>query len=434
MRNRLIMTALALALLLVPASLSQDDDKPTVAVLRFGPHVSYDLIDDGFLSAMMYGGMISEAEFELLSAGADLEGEHIRLVWNDAGYNLANTSIIVEAAIDAGADVLVAYSTPLAQAATLITSEMEEPTPLIFTSVYDPFEAGIARSSCVKPAHVAGVQLLTPYEEIVPLLLLQDPDIQIIGSLHNSSDSGGIAGARRIAEVAAALGLELKEAAVAGIVEMALAAEGLVERGIEALIIPADMSTVGALPVIMQVAADSRIPVFHSVAFAYNEGATVSAGPASYATQGGMVAAILAGHLDGSLDIAKSGIGLIRDMVVGINLDAADRQGIVISDALLELADSIIHDGVSTNPAIMESFKAMGLEGETLEIVMAAISGGARGFGEGTSDVPPEVTKIIAAAFSSMSQQANIGAMLAEMRCTDEMIAEQQAELDAAEG
>ena len=215
---------------------------------------------------------------------------------------------------------------------------------------------------------------------------------------------------------------------------MALATEGLVERGIEALIIPADMTTVGALPVIMQVAADSRIPVFHSISFAYNEGATVSAGPAKYASQGGMVAGLLAGILDGSLDIASTGIGVIHDMTVGINQDAAALQGIKISDALLDLADSVIHDGVSTNPAIMESFKAMGMDGETLDIVMAAISGGARGFGEGTTELPPEITRIIADAFASMGQRTNVGARLAEMHCTDEMIAEQTAELEAAEG
>ena len=423
---------LALTLLLAPAALAQDDDRPTVAILRFGPHVSYDLIDDGFLSAVLAGGMVSEEEHAVLLAGDDLNGEKIRFIWSDAGFNLANTVFIVEQAIDAGADVLVTYSTPVTQAATLVTSEMEEPTPLIFTSVYDPFAAGIARSSCVKPDNVTGVELITPYEDIVPLLLLQDPDIKVIGTLYSSSESSGAAGARQIIKVATAHGLQVEEAAVAGIAELALAAEGLVERGVEALVIPADMTTVSALPVIMQVAAENQLPVFHSVAFAYNEGATVSAGPAMYASQGGMVAGILAGHLDGSLDIASTGIGVIRDLTVGVNRDSAEMQGIEISDDLMQMADSVIHDGISTNPGMLESFKAMGLEGPALDAVMAAISQGARGPGEGTTDVPPEIMKLITEAFSSMGQQANVASMLAELHCTPEMIAEQQAALDAA--
>ena len=233
-----------------------------MAVLRFGPHVSYDLIDDGFLSAILAGGMVSEEEHTILLAGEDLDGEKIRLIWSDAGFNFANTVFIVEQAIDAGADVIVTYSTPVTQAAALVTSEMDEPTPLIFTSVYDPFAAGIARSNCVKPDHVTGVELITPYEDIVPLLLLQDPDIQVIGTLYSSSEASGAEGARRIIEVSSTHGLQVEEAAVAGIAELQLAAEGLVERGVEALVIPADMTTVSALPIIMQVAAENQLPVF----------------------------------------------------------------------------------------------------------------------------------------------------------------------------
>ena len=433
LRQAMMMTIL-LALLLAPGGLAQDDDKHTVAVLRFGPHVSYDLIDDGFLSAILAAGLVSEEEHAVLLAGEDLDGEKIRLMWSDAGFNLANTVFIIEQAIDAGADVLIAYSTPVTQAARLVTSDMDEPTPLIFTSVYDPFAAGIARSSCIKPDHVTGVELITPYEDIVPLLLLQDPDIQVIGTIYSSSEASGAAGAIQIIEVATAKGLEVKEAAVASVGELALAAQGLVERGVEALVIPADMTTVSALPIIMQVAAENQLPVFHSVAFAYNEGATVSAGPAKYASQGGMVAGILAGLMDGSLDIARTGIGVIRDLTVGVNQDSAEMQGIEISEALMEMADSVIHDGISTNPGMIDSFKAMGLEGAALDAVMAAISQGARGPGEGTTDVPPEIMKLITEAFSSMGQQANVGARLAELHCTDEMIAEQQAELDAAGG
>ena len=435
MKSRISIVICLFALLLsIGASLAQDNEKPMVAVLRFGPHVSYDLIDDGLLSAILAGGMVSEAEHAILLAGEDLDGEKLRLVWRDAGFNFSNTIIIVEQAIDEGADVLITYSTPATQAAVLVTSDMEAPTPLIFTSVYDPFAAGIARSSCVKPDHVTGVELITPYEDIVPLLLLQDPDIQVIGTLYSSSEASGAAGANQIVEVAMAHGLQVEEAAVASVSELALAAEGLVERGVEALVVPADMTTVSALPIIMQVAAENQLPVFHSVAFAYNEGATVSAGPAKYASQGGMVAGILAGYLDGSLDIARTGIGVIRDLTVGINQDSANLQGIEISEALMEMADSIIHDGISTNPGMIDSFKAMGLEGEALDAVMAAISQGARGPGEGTTDVPPEIMKLITEAFSSMGQQANVGARLAELHCTDEIIAEQQAALDAADG
>ena len=434
MRKKAMLIALALALLLMPASLAQDDDKPTVAMLRFGPHLSYDLVDFGVLSGLMAEGMINADEHAILAQDEDLDGERIRVIWRDAGFDFANTIVMVENAIDAGADVLVTYSTPVTQAAALVTSDMDDPPPVIFTSVFDPFAAGIAEASCVKPAHITGVELVTPYEDIVPLLLLQNPDLKVIGTLHSSSEASGAAGSRQIIEVATALGLEVKEAAVAGISELALAAEGLVEKGAEALIIPADMTTVSALPVIVQVAAENQIPVFHSVALSYNDGATVSAGPTRPTSEGGMVAGILVGHLEGSLNIATTGIGTIREMTVNINQDSADMQGVTVSDALMSQAFAVIHEGVSTNMQMMRHMEEMGLEGDELEAAMQALSRTRRGPGVGATELSPKVQEIVAKVLAAGRQQANIGALLAELHCTDEMIAEQQAELDAAGG
>ena len=110
-------------------------------------------------------------------------------------------------------------------------------------------------------------------------------------------------------------------------------------EGAEALIIPAEYDHSERL---CQSSPRSRRktswPIFHSIAFAYNDGATVSAGPTLPTTQGGLVGSILAGHLDGSLDIASTGIGVISQMTVNINQDAADMQGVSVSEALMELA------------------------------------------------------------------------------------------------
>ena len=436
MRKRLILFALALALALplVPAGLAQDADKPTVAILRFGPHISYDLVDYGLLSALLASGMISPEEHETLYSKTDLDGESMRILWSDAGFDFANTITMVEQAIDAGADVLITYSTPATQAAGLVTADMNEPLPVIFTSVFDPFAAGIAQSSCVKPDHITGVELVTPYEDIVPLLLLQDPDIQVIGSLYSSSEASGLSGARHIANIAAALGLEVKEAAVADISELALAAEGLVSKGAEALVIPADMTTVAALPLIGQVAAENQIPIFHSHGFAYADGATVSAGPTLPTSQGGLVAAMLLGHLDGSLDIASVGIGSISGMTVSINQDAAELQGVDIADELMDIAFAVMSDGRSINMRMMRTMREMGLEGEELDAVMEVLMSTRQGPGIGATELSPEIRAIVAKILSAGNPGMDIAAMMDGLHCTNEMIAEQMAQLEAAGG
>ncbi len=424
-----ILLALLLALPLAPAGLGQDD-VPTIALLRFGPHVSYDLVDQGLLSAMMTAGLINAAEHRVLTAGGRLEGELVNVIWNDANYEFTNASIIIEQAIDAGADVLITYSTPVTQVARHITADMDDPPALLFASVFNPFAAGIAQATCLKPAHVSGVEVATPYEDIVPLLLRQDPDIQVIGILYSTAEASGPEGARRIAEVAASLNLAVQEAGVAQVSDLALAAEGLVEGGVEALIIPADMLTVSAMPIIMKVATENQVPVFHSNAFAHHDGATVSAGATLPALQGNLIAGMLIGHLNGSLDIGRTGVAIISELTVNLNLDSAKAGGIEVSQRLREMATVIIEDGVQHNKAILRVFKELGLDDETIGMIMEAASDMTAARAQ-VLQMPPHIQDVVSKAFGSGPRVADTDALLASLQCTDEMIAEQQAALEA---
>ena len=430
MIRKFALACLALSLLLAPASLA-DDEKPTIALLRFGPHLSYYLIDQGLLGGMRTAGLISEEEHAVLNTGAELQGERVNIARYDANYDFANTTFIVEQAIDAGADVLITYSTPVTQAASHVTSDMDEPPVVLFTAVFNPIVAGIARSKCVKPDHISGVEMATPYEDIVPLLLEQDPDIKVIGTLYSTAEASGLEGARRIAEVAETLGLEVEEAAVSDMSSLALAAEGLVESGVEALIIPADMTTVSALPIITQVAIENQLPVFHSYGFAHGDGATVAAGTTLPTTQGRLIAAMVDGHLAGSLDIASTGFATISEMNVSLNLDSARSQGVDIADSLLDKAVIIIEDGVQLNRVMIKIYTELGLDEETIDLIMKA-SDRMVGADADKVQMPPHVQEIVANVMRAAPRIEDAGAMLASLHCTPEMIAQQQAELDAA--
>ena len=83
----------------------------------------------------------------------------------------------MEQALDEGADVLVTLSTPVTQAAVHVTSEMDSPPAVLFSSVSHPYDAGIADAACLKPAHVTGLQSITPYDDILSLLQTQSAEI-----------------------------------------------------------------------------------------------------------------------------------------------------------------------------------------------------------------------------------------------------------------
>ena len=421
-----------LSLLIAAGPIAARDDIPTVAILRFGSFFSFTYIENALVDTLLSTGLLSEAEHAIAQAGDNLEGEKLNIYWGDANFDFAAANVIVEQALDRGADALVVISTPTAQAALNITSDMDDPPAVFFTSVYNPYEAGLAQATCLKPAHVTGIESWTAYEDIVPLLLLQNPDLRTIGTLYSSTETSGWVGAERIAEVGAELGLSVKAAAVTGIADLPLATEGLIEKGVEAILIPADLVTLSGLPTIMTIAIENGIPVFHSTANTINMGATVSAGASENTLQGGVIGLMLTRYLRGDLDIATTAIGLVDNLSVGVNLDMAETQGIEISPALFERADMLLQDGTLSGRRIIQVLESWGLDDEMIGRVLEAVSQAQSGGGQIEVDLPPDIAEMISKAIVAQSQTDEIAAMVEGLHCSDELIAEQQAALDAA--
>ena len=429
--KRILPLVSCLMLLLTPTALAQNADTPLVAVLRFGSYFNFTYIENALVDTLHSSGFVNDAEHAVLQAGQDLEGERIRVFFGDANFDFAATGILVEAALDQGADALVVISTPTAQAAVNITSDMDDPPAVFFTSVFNPFEAGVAQSACVKPAHVTGIESLTRYQDIVPLLQLQNPDLRMIGSIYSSSETSGLQGARQIAEVGAALGLQVEQAPVTSIAEVAMAAESLIGKGVEAFLIPSDLVTLSALPAIMQIAIEYGIPVFHSTANTINMGATVSAGASENSLQGNIIGVMLSRYLRGELDIASTGIGLVDNVSVGVNLDMAEEQGIDISPSLFERADLMLRDGTMSGRRIVQFLEGLGMDEEMIAIVLEAAANAQLGGGQLEAELPPEVAEMLSKAIAAQAQSQDIAAILDSLHCTPEMIAEQRAALDS---
>ena len=78
--NKLLLMLVSL-MLLAQTVIGQADDKPTIAILRFGPHATYSLVELALVDALPATGMINAEEQKLLHREHDLEGEHINVIW-----------------------------------------------------------------------------------------------------------------------------------------------------------------------------------------------------------------------------------------------------------------------------------------------------------------------------------------------------------------
>ena len=152
--------SLLLALLmLLPAAAA--DDTPTVAILYFGDSPSIERASGAILDVLQSYGYLSAEENNTLEEGSDFQGERINIIWGDAGYDIPTVSIMVDSALDQEPDVLVTLSTSVTLVAVNATLDMDEPLPVLFTAVHNPFEAGIAEAACIKPANVTGTEIVT---------------------------------------------------------------------------------------------------------------------------------------------------------------------------------------------------------------------------------------------------------------------------------
>ena len=396
MYKRLLIGILIVAVMVVAPALAQDDSKPTIAILSFGYHSNVNLSVKGTLDMLQTYGFINHEERAVLDQRQDLEGEDINIFWGDAAYDIGFANLMVRDALDRAPDALITITTPVAQMAVGATLDMEDPPVVIFNVVSNPYAAGIADAPCIKPAHISGSQFLAPYDRIVPLMLLQNPDMQVVGTIFTSNEPSGVFGASQISAVGESLGLQVESASIVSAADLTLAAEGLVSKGIEAFILPTEATVASGLPTIVQVANENGLPVMYAAGNAVYRGATIGAGVYSYFKEGVIAARMLIAHLEGAIDIASAGINLQNDLSVGINLDAAAAQETEISQELLAAADFVVEDGQSS---------------------------------EGVTPGLPEVNPYLVDMTLDERRAADL-AFLETLRCTPEMNAEQRAELE----
>jgi putative ABC transport system substrate-binding protein len=394
---RLALALLLLILLALGAFASaQGDDSPTVAVLRFGGSYDFSVTESTLLDVLEARDFISAEERATMDGRADLHGASVNILWGDAGWDLPTVNLMVEGALDAGADVIVALTTPVAQAAINATLDMEQPPVILFASVYHPFAAGIAAAPCLKPAHITGIQTLPKYDDLLLLLSIQAPEISTIGVVFNSSETSGAIGARTITELAEAQGLTVLQTAVTTLADVPVSIEGLVSRGMEALLLPVDSITAKGLHSIAHLSYEYDFPILYASVGSIFDGATMGVGHVSHFQQGVNLGRMLTGYLKGDMDVSLTAIDELSGRMLGVNLDAAEEQGVTVAEHLRENADVLFAAGE-----------------QSMSAAARALSG------------KPSIERL---------REAETGdaAYLASLQCTDEMIAEQQAALDAA--
>ena len=396
MKLKLIVTALLTLVLVMgafsPALSIAEDDKPTIAVLTLSAQSLRGRTITGLFDMLAYHGYVDQAEIDDFKYNEDFEGEHLDIIWRDAGFDLPTVNIMVEEALDRGADILVTLTTNVTLTAVkgALESGIEPPPLVIFAIVTAPYTAGVAEAPCVKPSNVVGSHARISYEDMVGLAPLLDPDVDLIGSFATPARTATIIGVERIKDYAAELGIDVETASWVTAADGVVGAETLIDKGVDMFV---SIGYPESLPAIVEAANVSGIPIVTSTMSYLPTGAHVVSGFYSYYHEGQIIGQMLVAQLQGILDPVRTAIHADTATTIALNLDSIAAGGIEIPDELRERADFVIENGESS-----EVF------------------------------VRPEY-----ADSTDEERHDELTGFLDTLHCSDEMIAEQTAALDADE-
>ena len=281
--------------------------------------------------------VVQQSFIDTLAEGGYVEGENLTIIRGNAEGDIATLNTIAQQFIDEGVDLIVTTSTPAAQAALNATQDMPTPIPIVFTTVTDPYAAGIATAPDEHPAWMTGSQLYPPLEATFDTMFEINPDISVIGHLYNPAEANSAAQTAAVEEIAAERGLTLEIATVSNSSEIKTAAESLAARGIDIFYFTQDSTVSSGSEAVVQVANDNGIPIITNDIPTVAKGGAVAVG-GSLREDGRQAGEIAIGFLDGTLDLATTDIQQVQVFDYFINQAGAAAQGIELPQSLIDRA------------------------------------------------------------------------------------------------
>ncbi|MCY3798685.1 MAG: ABC transporter substrate binding protein [Chloroflexi bacterium] len=387
-----------ISLLFSSTAIAQEDDKPTIAWLKWGDSSNVALAEKAIKDMLQAYGLINAEERALLDDERSIDGERLNVIYGDSLFDRMEANAIIDEALDKDADVFLTFTTQMTQIVYYAIHEFIDPPKLIFTVTSGPYITGVADSSCVKPDFVIGTVPVTDYEDIVPLLRMQNPDMKVAGAIWSPQQRASEVGVSRIKAIAGALDppLTIVDETIIVTPDLYQAVQNLADRGAEAIIIP--IFTFQGFSLLLSLSYDYGLPVLFSAPQNAYRGGTIGGGFFGLYKQGLIAGNMLVSYLNGDIDIARTSIYESDDFAFAVNLDAADLQDVEISQALLDGAAYIVENG-ETEQGVTRQYP---------EVDIAL------------PDMPLDERRAADLEF------------LAGLECTEDIIAEQQAALDAA--
>lgn len=297
----------------------------TVAVTQIVEVPALNAVRDGLKEEL------TNQEFE---AGRSLEWQ-----WASAQGNQSTAVQIAQKFAGEAPDVIVAISTPSAQAIASATLKAAPKTAIVFSAVVDPISAGLVSNLQQPGGSITGVSTLTPVADHLQLMTQITPHVKSIGVLYNPGEVNSTYIVERLKEAAANQSLLIVDVSVNSSSEVSSAAESLVGRA-DVIYVPQDNTVITALESVLQVGVQNQIPIYAGDTDSVEKGAiaTLSFDYREVGRQTGrIVTRILKGESPGAIAVETP-----REINLVINAKSAATMGVKIPSDILKNASTVI--------------------------------------------------------------------------------------------
>lgn len=314
---RKLFLVLAAAMLATPAFAADI----TIAVTAIVEHPALDATRDGIKEGLAEAGYV--------------DGDNINFVYQSAQGQPATAAQIARQFVGDGATVIVPISTPSAQAAAAATKDI----PIVFTAVTDPLGAQLVTSLETPGGNVTGLSDLAPLQDHIDLIEEITPEVKNLGVIYNPGEPNSVSLVKVLKELAGPAGLTIVESPATKSADVQQAARALVGKA-DAMYVPTDNTVVSAFEGVVAVAEENQIPLYAGDTDSVKRGAIATVG-FNYHDIGLQTAEVIVQVLDGENPgdipvINATGTDLF------VNLGAAAKMGVVIPEAVIARATTVI--------------------------------------------------------------------------------------------
>ncbi len=319
-----LLLVLAVAMAITPGLTAAQDKVIKIGVLQLVEHAALDAAYQGFIDSLTEDGYI--------------DGKNIEVDYQNAQADQANLMTMSERFVKNDVDLILAIATPAAQAVAAATTKI----PILITAVTDPVAAKLADSMEKPGMNVTGTTDAGPIDKQLALLQEMFPEIKTLGIIYNSSEVNSEVQAKQAEEIAKTMGWDVRFGTITSVNDIEQVALSMVGR-VEAIYAPTDNTIASAMPNLVKVAEEKKIPIMCGEPGMVEAGGLVSIGIDYYKLgfqTGKMAVKILKGEAEPSTMPIES----LTDADIVINLNFAKAIGYEVSQELMDRASKVIED------------------------------------------------------------------------------------------